>query len=1334
MKKTFTSIVIVLCATALFAQAPEKFSYQAVVRNASNSLVTNAQIGVRVNILQGSSTGNAVYSESHVVNSNANGLINIIIGGGSVLHGNFASIDWTEGPYFLKTDIDPNGSNDYSITSTQQLLSVPYALYAKDAGNVPAFSVIPTDTGYVFVLTPAEGSPQTYILRNGSNGMPGEQGPQGLQGPQGETGAAGLSAYQIWLNAGNTGSENDFLESLIGATGAQGAQGEPGPQGLQGADGRGIQNIANTASIGNVNVYTITYTDGSTSNFTVTDGENGTDGADGAMGPQGPAGTDGRGITQIVGPNSTGLVDTYTIVFSDGSTSSFSVTNGATGAQGPQGEPGTQGPQGPQGPQGDQGPQGATGPQGPQGEQGFQGPQGEPGPQGLNGVSPTVTTNNVQGMGTYVTITDVNGDHTFLIPENSNLNGTFSQLPSNWAESDSSSPQFIMNKPDLFSGNYNDLTDKPTIPILPTNVSEFNNDAGYITSADIPAIPTVPTEVSAFTNDAGYITMTELQALIGVLNNRIDSLENIINNGGSSLAEDSSTVHPQVSVTTDSVKKFSSNVASVYLTIALSEDCMTGYGVCWNTSPNPTLDGNHLESNDIIHVPGAYQAAFNVSDLTINTPYYFRSYAVTAAGIIYGNVIEYTPTGFVVEIHGDTVIKTGQYTTLTATGGLSYVWSTGATGSTMSFCGSPSQSGTYSVTAWDSDGYTSTASIHISVTEEPMVKILGDTIIRPGQLTTLTATGCQSYMWNTGSQGNSITVHTAGMYIVTAYDEHGCHSTASVQVIVTGEDCSSTSDFTVHACGSYTWNGSTYTESGNYQNTLLASNGCDSVVTMHLYIYPSYAVNVAKSVCASELPYSWNGVTFIAAGTQSVTLLTVNGCDSVVTMILTVNPVYTTSETLTICDNELPYTWNGVTFNSTSTQNVTLQTVDGCDSVVEMHLLALHVTNTATTVTADNYYTWNGTNYTTSGTYTYSHHDFQNCIQTDTLYLTINHTETQLPTVTTIAVTNITINSATCGGNVASDGGSTITQRGICWSTSPNPTVNSNHAFQNITGTGTFSINISTGLYPNTTYYVRAYAVNSVGTAYGNQVTFKTLSDFNCGTNTVSDYDGNVYNTVQIGNQCWMKENLKTTHYSDGTYILAGSTTSSITAYRYTPNNGQNYLGSSGYCSVSGMGYLYNWKAVMRNSSSSTSNPSGVQGICPTGWHVPSKAEWEQLTSYVGSQSSYICGNNTSYIAKALAKNTTYWDNTSTSCTPGNSQSSNNATGFSALPTGGYYGGSNNSGYSTPGSDGGFWSSTAYSSSAAYFLKIYKNSQTVDISALPDGTTYYGHAVRCIRN
>ena len=137
MRKIYLFItMLVLCVASVFAQAPEKFSYQAVVRNASNQLVTNANVGVRVSVLQGSTYGAAVYVETHTVTTNANGLLTLEIGDGTVQNGSVANIDWGNGPYFLKTEIDPNGGTNYSVTSTQQMLSVPYALYAAEAGKI----------------------------------------------------------------------------------------------------------------------------------------------------------------------------------------------------------------------------------------------------------------------------------------------------------------------------------------------------------------------------------------------------------------------------------------------------------------------------------------------------------------------------------------------------------------------------------------------------------------------------------------------------------------------------------------------------------------------------------------------------------------------------------------------------------------------------------------------------------------------------------------------------------------------------------------------------------------------------------------------------------------------------------------------------------------------------------------------------------------------------------------------------------------------------------------------------------------------------------------------
>ena len=136
MKRTITLITFLgLCAATLFAQAPEKFSYQAVVRNANHQVVANASVSVRLSILQGSADGKTLYEETHFVATNSNGLMTVEVGGGKAEQGVFEDINWAQGPFFLKTETDPNGGEDFFITSVQQLLSVPYALYAKEAGN-----------------------------------------------------------------------------------------------------------------------------------------------------------------------------------------------------------------------------------------------------------------------------------------------------------------------------------------------------------------------------------------------------------------------------------------------------------------------------------------------------------------------------------------------------------------------------------------------------------------------------------------------------------------------------------------------------------------------------------------------------------------------------------------------------------------------------------------------------------------------------------------------------------------------------------------------------------------------------------------------------------------------------------------------------------------------------------------------------------------------------------------------------------------------------------------------------------------------------------------------
>lgn len=295
-----------------------------------------------------------------------------------------------------------------------------------------------------------------------------------------------------------------------------------------------------------------------------------------------------------------------------------------------------------------------------------------------------------------------------------------------------------------------------------------------------------------------------------------------------------------------------------------------------------------------------------------------------------------------------------------------------------------------------------------------------------------------------------------------------------------------------------------------------------------------------------------------------------------------------------------------------------------------------------------------------------------------------------IPVLTTTIVTGLSSVSANSGGNIASDGGASVTSRGVCWGTNQTPTITDSKT-TNGTGSGVFTSSI-TGLAANTTYYVRAYATNSVGTGYGSAVSFTTLS---LSENTVTDIDGNVYQTVRIGNQVWMAENLKVTKYKDGEtipYVASVSAWGSLATPGFCwTNNDISYKNSNGG--------LYNWYVVHTGK------------LAPEGWHIPTDAEWKILAAYLGGES----------IAGGKMKAVTRWGSPNVGGT--------NSSGFNAFPVD--YRNYDGVIFQITTGLTSYWASDQFDNSYAYSVRLTNDSQELIYYHV---RKTYGYSVRCIKD
>jgi hypothetical protein len=384
-KCIFTLSFLLLGVTVL-AQTPEGINYQAVIRKTDGSLVANTTIAIRIQLKQNSATGTVVYSERQSVITSQYGLVNFVIGQGTVLSGTFSTINWSTGNYWVSLGVDFVNGTNYLDYGSQRLMSAPYALYAKTAGvqlnqwrygaTTPAAALgnigdfyLNTATGDVHYKSAASTWTLTGNIKGpqGNAGATGPQGPAGATGPTGLTGATGPQGP-----AGATGLQGPA--GATGATGPAGAQGIAGTNGINGTNGTAVLNgntnpAAGTGVNGDFYINTATNTIyGPKANGAWPAGVS-LVGPAGVAGPQGPAGATGpagpTGPTGLTG--ATGAAGPQGPAGATGPTGPTGLT-GATGLQGPTGAAGATGPAGVAGPQG---PTGATGPQGPQGPAGL---------------------------------------------------------------------------------------------------------------------------------------------------------------------------------------------------------------------------------------------------------------------------------------------------------------------------------------------------------------------------------------------------------------------------------------------------------------------------------------------------------------------------------------------------------------------------------------------------------------------------------------------------------------------------------------------------------------------------------------------------------------------------------------------------------------------------------------------------------------------------------------------------------------------------------------------------------------------------------------------------
>ncbi len=707
----------------------------------------------------------------------------------------------------------------------------------------------------------------------------------------------------------------------------------------------------------------------------------------------------------------------------------------------------------------------------------------------------------------------------------------------------------------------------------------------------------------------------------------------------------------------DSIKKFktkecnlatviTSNVLSVTSSSAVTGGDVTADGGAPVTSRGvcwSTTFNPVIAINKTVDGAGAGKFSSSISGLTDKTTYHVRAYATNAAGTAYGGDSSFTTLGTPVVITSEVL---------------------NVTSSSASSGGVVTADGGDSVTArgvcWGTTVDPTTDNLHTNDGAGLGEFISTVTGLAPGTPYHLrayatnsigTAYGADRFFTTTGIP----TVTTTAISLITATTAKSggnITSDGGTPVTVSGICWSTYVDPTID--DEHTTDGSV---SGSFTSNIA---GLNSGTTYHVR---AYATNSVGTAYGADISFTTWGIPTVT--TSSISLITATTAKS--------------GGNIT-SDGGTPVTISGVCWSTFANPTIDdAHTTDG--SKLGSFISDIMGLNSGATYHVRAYATNSvGTAY-----------------GADSLFTTLS-----IPEIITIDISSITTESAKSGGIITSDGGDAITAKGVCWNTVGGPEISDNKTV-NGPGSADFESDL-TGLMPNTNYFVRAYATNSVGTTYGNEVNF--LTDFLCGTSFLDRRDNKSYWTVKIGNQCWFAVNLNI-----GTMINSSTPQTNndiIEKYCYDNNESD--------CNI--YGGLYQWDELMQYTTIENS-----KGICPDGWHIPSDNDWKILEMYLGmNQTSADSGGwrGTTEGGKLKAKGTYFWDEPNEGAT--------NSSQFTALPSGDL---TSDGIFEGKGFFTDFWTSTFLLGDQCIYRYLDANRSQIFRT---DGFRKYATPLRCLRD